>query len=75
MTCVNIVTLSLVTRETGSIESHVPALVSLLDACLRKNLKPSARDEDPPHAKIASDLLSCVFLVSHRPETNIDSYS
>ncbi|KAK7869254.1 hypothetical protein R5R35_000874 [Gryllus longicercus] len=49
-------------RETGSVEQHAEALVTLLESCLNHNLKPSARDEDPPHAKISSDIISCIFL-------------
>lgn len=49
-------------RETGSIERHAPALVGLLELSLSYNLKPSNRDEDPPHAKIAADVISCIFL-------------
>lgn len=51
-------------RETGTMEQHAEALVSLLESCLNHNLKPSAKDEDPPHAKISSDIISCIFLVS-----------
>lgn len=51
-------------RETGSIEKHADALVSLLESCLAHCLAPSSKDEDPPHAKISSDVLSCIFLVS-----------
>lgn len=50
-------------RETGSIEQHADALVALLESCLNHNLKPSPKDEDPPHAKISSDIISCIFLV------------
>lgn len=50
-------------RETGSIEQHAEALVTLLESCLSHNLKPSPKDEDPPHAKISSDIISCLFLV------------
>ncbi|KAL1138058.1 hypothetical protein AAG570_009753 [Ranatra chinensis] len=49
-------------RETGSMEQHAEALVTLLESCLNHNLKPSAKDEDPPHAKISSDIISCIFL-------------
>lgn len=49
-------------RETGSIEQHAEALVGLLESCLNHNLKPSSKDEDPPHAKISSDIISCIFL-------------
>ena len=51
-------------RETGSIEKHADALVALLESCLAHCLAPTNKDEDPPHAKIASDVLSCIFLVS-----------
>lgn len=51
-------------RETKSVEQHSEALVNLLEACLHHNLQLTARDEDPPHAKIASDIISCIFLVS-----------
>ncbi|KAJ8985018.1 hypothetical protein NQ317_016929 [Molorchus minor] len=49
-------------RETGSVEQHCEALVTLLESCLHHNLQVSARDEDPPHAKISSDIISCIFL-------------
>lgn len=51
-------------RETGTIEDHAPALVQLLKCCLNHDLKPSLKDEDPPHAKVAADIISCIFLVS-----------
>lgn len=51
-------------RETGSVEQHCDALVTLLESCLHHNLQLSARGEDPPHAKISSDIISCIFLVS-----------
>lgn len=50
-------------RETDSIEQHAEAMVTLLESCLNHNLKPSAKGEDPPHAKISSDIISCIFLV------------
>ncbi|XP_074598249.1 ventricular zone expressed PH domain-containing protein melted isoform X2 [Brevipalpus obovatus] len=49
-------------RDSGTIEEHGPALVSLLESCLQHDLKPSKNCEDPPHAKIVSDLVSCIFL-------------
>ncbi|GLV34207.1 melted [Carabus blaptoides fortunei] len=49
-------------RETGSVEQHCEALVNLLESCLHHNLQPSVRDEDPPHAKISADIISCIFL-------------
>lgn len=52
-----------VCRETDTIEQHAEAMVSLLESCLNHNLKPSATGEDPPHAKISSDIISCIFLV------------
>lgn len=54
-------------RETGSVEQHCEALVNLLESCLHHNLQPSARDEDPPHAKISADIISCIFLVCIHP--------
>uniref|UniRef100_A0A2R5LGS9 Putative ph domain protein melted n=1 Tax=Ornithodoros turicata TaxID=34597 RepID=A0A2R5LGS9_9ACAR len=49
-------------RDTGTIEQHALALVSLLESCLNHDLRPSQKDEDPPHTKIASDIVSCIFL-------------
>ncbi|VDP38495.1 unnamed protein product [Soboliphyme baturini] len=50
-------------RETDSIETYAAHLVDLLESCLDNNLIPkNFKDEDTPHAKIASDLLSCIFL-------------
>lgn len=49
-------------RETGTVEQHCDALVILLESCLHHNLQPSVRDEDPPHAKISADIISCIFL-------------
>ncbi|XP_064611222.1 ventricular zone-expressed PH domain-containing protein homolog 1-like isoform X2 [Liolophura sinensis] len=55
-------------RETESVERHASALVRLLEVCLDHNLTPTTKDEDTPHAKIASDIMSCVFLhYSKRP--------
>ncbi|GFR64654.1 ventricular zone-expressed PH domain-containing-like protein 1 [Elysia marginata] len=48
-------------RETDKIESHAVPLVRLLSMCLRHNLAQGAKDEDPPHAKIASDVMSRLF--------------
>lgn len=53
-------------RETGSVEQHCDALVTLLESCLHHNLQVTIRDEDPPHAKISSDIISCIFLVKLR---------
>ena len=45
----------------GSIQKHADALISLLESCLSHSLRPSGRG-DPPHAKMASDIMSCIFL-------------
>eukprot|EP00076_Gallus_gallus_P010318 XP_004943610.1 ventricular zone-expressed PH domain-containing protein homolog 1 isoform X4 [Gallus gallus] len=54
-------------RETESIEKHGKALVALWESCLEHNLKPSGKDEDTPHAKIASDIMSCILQNYSRP--------
>ncbi|XP_046956212.1 ventricular zone-expressed PH domain-containing protein homolog 1 isoform X2 [Lynx rufus] len=54
-------------RETESIEKHAKALVGLWDSCLEHNLRPSGKDEDTPHAKIASDIMSCILQNYSRP--------
>ncbi|CAG5118467.1 unnamed protein product [Candidula unifasciata] len=48
-------------RESDKIEKHAQPLVDLLAMCLKHNLTPKTRDEDPPHAKIASDVMSRLF--------------
>uniref|UniRef100_A0A3B4AS82 PH domain-containing protein n=1 Tax=Periophthalmus magnuspinnatus TaxID=409849 RepID=A0A3B4AS82_9GOBI len=49
-------------RETGSIERHSTALVALWESCLEHNLTPQREStEDTPHAKIASDITSCIL--------------
>uniref|UniRef100_A0A8C0CGH2 Ventricular zone expressed PH domain containing 1 n=1 Tax=Balaenoptera musculus TaxID=9771 RepID=A0A8C0CGH2_BALMU len=54
-------------RETESIEKHAKALVGLWDSCLEHNLRPSGKDEDTPHGKIASDIMSCILQNYNRP--------
>ncbi|XP_062408983.1 ventricular zone-expressed PH domain-containing protein isoform X1 [Sardina pilchardus] len=54
-------------RETQSIERHGAALVSLWESCLEHNLQPQGKDEDTPHAKIASDITSCILQNYNRP--------
>lgn len=50
-------------RETDTAEQHCHGLVQLLETCLQFNHKPqSKRSEDPPHAKISADIISCIFL-------------
>ncbi|NXL74489.1 MELT protein, partial [Leptocoma aspasia] len=54
-------------RETASIEKHGRALVALWESCLEHNLRPSGKDEDAPHAKIASDIMSCILQNYNQP--------
>ncbi|NWW32682.1 MELT protein, partial [Panurus biarmicus] len=54
-------------RETASIAKHGKALVALWESCLEHNLKPSGREEDAPHAKIASDIMSCILQNYNQP--------
>ncbi|NXS37921.1 MELT protein, partial [Pomatostomus ruficeps] len=63
--CVTRITAAI--RETSSIERHGRALVALWESCLEHNLRPSGRDEDAPHAKIASDIMSCILQNYNRP--------
>ncbi|KAH8270011.1 hypothetical protein KR018_002318 [Drosophila ironensis] len=50
-------------RETRSAERYCAALVDLLKTCLLWNLQPSgSTKEEPPHAKIAADIISSIFL-------------
>ncbi|XP_043865372.1 protein melted isoform X2 [Drosophila mojavensis] len=50
-------------RETRSAERYCAALVDLLKTCLLWNLQPvAATKEEPPHAKIAADIISSIFL-------------
>ncbi|KAM6127359.1 ventricular zone-expressed PH domain-containing protein homolog 1 isoform 2-T2 [Phoenicopterus ruber ruber] len=63
--CVTRITTAI--RETASIERHGRALVALWESCLEHNLKPSGKDEDTPHAKIASDIMSCILQNYNRP--------
>jgi len=52
-----------ITRETHTIEENAEGLVKLLEVCHAHNLKPVGKDADPPHAKIAADIMSCLFMV------------
>ncbi|XP_029923669.1 ventricular zone-expressed PH domain-containing protein isoform X2 [Myripristis murdjan] len=55
-------------RETGTIERHSAALVGLWESCLEHNLTPQGENtEDTPHAKIASDITSCILQNYSRP--------
>ncbi|XP_049313359.1 protein melted isoform X1 [Bactrocera dorsalis] len=50
-------------RETKTAERYCAALVDLLKTCLLWNLQPAGTTkEDPPHAKIAADIISSIFL-------------
>lgn len=52
-------------RDAHKAELHCKELVELLETCLAvDNLQPSTKNVDPPHAKIASDIISSIFLVS-----------
>ncbi|CAH1775829.1 unnamed protein product [Owenia fusiformis] len=53
-------------REMRTIEQHIESLVGCLESCLKHELKPPTKDEDTPHAKIASDIMSCIFLNYNR---------
>lgn len=58
-------------RETGSIQRHSTALVGLWESCLEHNLTPQAGSaEDTPHAKIASDITSCILQVDTHTHTH-----
>lgn len=51
-------------RDAHKAELHCKDLVELLETCLAvDNLQPSIKNVDPPHAKIASDIISSIFLV------------
>ncbi|XP_075404990.1 ventricular zone-expressed PH domain-containing protein homolog 1 isoform X2 [Tenrec ecaudatus] len=63
--CVTRITTAI--RETESIEKHAKALVGLWDSCLEHNLRSSGKEEDSPHAKIASDITSCILQNYNRP--------
>lgn len=47
--------------------------MDLLKTCLNHDLKALGKDIDPPHAKIASDVLASIFLV--RSQNSNNSYA
>ena len=49
-------------RDSNKIEQIAGPLTHLLQSCLAHDLKPKNHHTQPPHAKIASDLLACLFL-------------
>lgn len=51
-------------RETKTAEQYCASLVILLEKCLQYNLQPTVANKDSPHAKIAADIISSIFLVS-----------
>uniref|UniRef100_A0A8C4SDW1 Ventricular zone expressed PH domain-containing 1 n=1 Tax=Erpetoichthys calabaricus TaxID=27687 RepID=A0A8C4SDW1_ERPCA len=55
-------------RETNTIEQHALALVSLWESCLECNLKTEGKNEDTPHAKIASDIMSSILQNYNKPQ-------
>ncbi|KAJ0180288.1 hypothetical protein K1T71_003692 [Dendrolimus kikuchii] len=63
-------------KETGTLEKYCGALVSLLESCLHHNLMPLGhlRDDDPPHAKIASDIIACIVLLSFPLQADKENY-
>ena len=64
--CITRVTTAI--READSIEIHSKCLVSLLEVCQKYDLNPAAPDKDPPHAKISSDIMSCIFMHYSKPK-------
>eukprot|EP00105_Crassostrea_gigas_P030983 XP_011453537.1 PREDICTED: ventricular zone-expressed PH domain-containing protein homolog 1 [Crassostrea gigas] len=58
--CITRVTTTI--REMETIEEHSSGLVNLLQLCQQHNLNPLTHDKDPPHAKVASDIMSCLFM-------------
>ncbi|NXG15622.1 MELT protein, partial [Grallaria varia] len=63
--CVTRITAAI--RATASIERHGRALVALWESCLEHNLGPWGGEEDAPHAKIASDIMSCILQNYNQP--------
>ncbi|KAH9641254.1 hypothetical protein HF086_016427 [Spodoptera exigua] len=63
-------------KETGTLDKYCGALVALLESCLHHNLMPLGhlRDDDPPHAKIASDIIACIVLVSFPLQSDKENY-
>lgn len=66
-------------KETGTLDKYCGALVALLESCLHHNLMPLGhlRDDDPPHAKIASDIIACIVLVrlTLRTRSSLSAYN
>ncbi|KAM3961836.1 ventricular zone expressed PH domain-containing protein melted [Aphomia sociella] len=63
-------------RETRTLDKYCGSLVALLESCLHHNLMPTGhlRDDDPPHAKIASDIIACIILVSFPVQADKEYY-
>ncbi|PZC81582.1 hypothetical protein B5X24_HaOG212506 [Helicoverpa armigera] len=64
-------------KETSTLDKYCGALVALLESCLHHNLMPLGhlRDDDPPHAKIASDIIACIVLVSFPLQSDKENYA
>ncbi|KAJ8725404.1 hypothetical protein PYW08_003587 [Mythimna loreyi] len=64
-------------KETSTLDKYCGALVALLESCLHHNLMPTGhlRDDDPPHAKIASDIIACIVLVSFPLQSDKENYA
>ncbi|XP_013197621.1 protein melted [Amyelois transitella] len=63
-------------KETGTLEKYCRPLIVLLESCLHHNLMPLGhlRDDDPPHAKIASDIIACIVLLSFPVQGDKEDY-
>ncbi|XP_055333624.1 protein melted-like [Paramacrobiotus metropolitanus] len=55
-------------RETDSLSRFAPALLDLLQKCFQKDLASGATGVSSPYAKIASDLINCVFMGYMKPD-------
>lgn len=51
-------------RDIECVEYHVDTLIDFLMLCIQHNHTPSKNGKIPSHAKISSDILSCLFLIN-----------
>ncbi|KAJ7420351.1 ventricular zone-expressed PH domain-containing protein 1-like protein [Willisornis vidua] len=63
--CVTRITAAL--RAPAALERHCPALLALWEHCLERSLRAQGAQRDAPHAKIASDIMSCILQNYNRP--------
>ncbi|XP_071422655.1 ventricular zone-expressed PH domain-containing protein homolog 1 [Pithys albifrons albifrons] len=63
--CVTRITAAL--RAPAALERHCPALLALWEHCLERSLRARGAQRDAPHAKIASDIMSCILQNYNRP--------